>query len=123
MENKIIGYLLIAAGILVIFLTAFSVYNVFVNKAAPINIVSEETLFGLKSGEPSALEALNISPSSLSYFVNLSFHLLFAGFLINVGFRIASLGTMLARPIVVDLQAKGLPKKESQEKNKGKLVV
>jgi len=30
---------------------------------------------------------------------------------------------MLARPIVVDLQAKGLPKKESQEKNKGKLVV
>ena len=116
MENKIIGYLLIAAGILVIFFTAFSVYNVFVNKAAPINIVSEETLFGLKSGEPAALEALNISSSSLSYFVNLSFPLLFAGFLINVGFRIASLGTMLARPIVVDLQAKGLPKKEPQKK-------
>lgn len=118
MENKIIGYILIAVGVLIIFLTAFSVYNVFVNKAGPINVVSEETLFGLKSEGPSALDALNISPSSLSYIANLSFHLLFAGFLINVGFRIASLGTMLARPIVVDLQAKGLPKKEPQEKNK-----
>lgn len=116
MENKIIGYILIAVGILVIFLTASSVYNVFVNKAAPINIVSEETLFGLKSEGPSALDALNISPSSLTYIVNLSFHLLFAGFLINVGFRIASLGTMLARPIVVDLQARGLPKKEPQKR-------
>jgi hypothetical protein len=120
MENKVIGYLLIAVGVLVIFLTAFSVYNVFVNKAAPINIVSQETLFGLKSEGASALDALNISPSSLSYLVNLSFHLLFAGFLINVGFRLGSLGTMLARPIVVDLQAKGLPKKEPQEKTKGK---
>lgn len=122
MENKIIGYLLVAVGVLVIFLTAFSVYNVFVNKTAPINIVSEETLFGQKSDGPSALDALNISPSSLSYLANLSFHLLFAGFLINVGFRLGSLGTMLARPIVVDLQAKGLPKKEPQEKNKGKEI-
>ena len=111
MENKVIGYLLIAVGVLVIFLTAFSVYNVFVNKAAPINIVSQETLFGLKSEGASALDALNITPSSLAYLANLSFHLLFAGFLINVGFKVASLGTMLARPIVVDLQAKGLPKK------------
>ena len=120
MENKIIGYILIAVGVLVIFLTAFSVYNVFVNKAAPINIVSQETLFGLKSEGASALDALNITPSSLAYLANLSFHLLFAGFLINVGFKVASLGTMLARPIVVDLQAKGLPKKEPQEKTKGK---
>ena len=104
--------------ILVIFLTAVSVYNVFVNKAAPIGIVSEESLFGSKSEGPSALEALNLSPSSLTYFVNLSFHLLLAGFLVNVGFRLASLGTMLARPIVVDLQAKGLPKKGPPEKNK-----
>lgn len=118
MENKIIGYILVVVGILVIFLTASNVYNVFVNKAAPINIVSEETLFGPKSEGPSALDALNISPSSLSHIANLTFHLLFAGFLINVGFRLASLGTMLVRPIVVDLQAKGLPKKESQEKNK-----
>jgi len=97
--------------------------NVFVNKTAPINIVSEETLFGSKSEGPSVLDALSLSPSSLVYLVNLSLYLLFAGFLINVGYRIAAVGTMLARPIVVDLQAKGLPKKESQEKNKGKLVV
>ena len=84
---------------------------------------TEETLFDQKSNEPSALDALSLSPSSLAYLVNLSFHLLFAGFLINVGFRIASVGTMLARPIVVDLQAKGLPKKGPQEKNKRELVI
>jgi len=118
MENKIVGYLLVAVGVLIIFLTAFSVYNVFAKNAQPIKIVNEETLFTLKNGESSALDALNVSPSSLSYVFNLSFHLLFAGFLINVGFKLASLGTMLVRPIVVDLQAKGLPKKEPPEKNR-----
>lgn len=107
MENKIVGYLLVVVGVVIISLTALNVFNVISKKAEPISFTKSESFFEEAKGSgTSALSMLNISSKEIIYLINLSLHILLAGFFINVGFRLASLGVMLARPIIVDLQTK-----------------
>ena len=105
MQQKILGYVLLAIGILTILFTAFSVYNVFSGKTPPIQIIKENTLFGPTGGgeSPTILQMSGISEESMVFIINLSFHLIFAGFVLNVAFKIAQIGVGLVRPIVVDL--------------------
>ena len=106
MENKVIGYLLVLVGVVLIIFTAFSVFNVFTKRTEPINIVSEESLFLPQSGDKSTITNLmNIDMKEIAYLSNLTFNILLAGFFLNVGFKISSIGAMLARPIVVDLKS------------------
>lgn len=114
MSEKITGYFLLAAGLVVIILAAFNVYAVFTKQLQPIN------LFALK-GIP-----LNISPylptdairpppatsptelfpaSDLNFISNLTAHYLLMSFMIGVGAKISSLGIQLIRPIEVKLRA------------------
>lgn len=105
MREKVLGYVLLAIGIITILFTAFSVYNVFSGKTPPIQIIKEGTFFvPASSGEsPNILQMSGISENSMSFIINLSFHLIFAGFILNVAFKIAQIGVGLVRPIVVDL--------------------
>lgn len=107
MENKIIGYLLVVIGVFIMFLTAYFVFNVFTKKVNPINVVSESSLFmPTNIDKGSVVGLMNIDMKEIANLANISFSLVLGGFLLNVGFKLASLGVMLARPIVVDIKAK-----------------
>jgi hypothetical protein len=108
MTEKVIGYLLLTLGLLIIAVSTLTIYQVFVNKKAPIQIfnfggvsISASQLVGqnLPSAQNPKIEI--ISKDMLNGPLNLTAELFLMGFLVNVGFRIASLGTQLVRPIKV----------------------
>lgn len=105
MQQKILGYTLLVIGIVIIFFTAFSLYNVFLGKTPPIGVIKEEMLFTSagSGGTPNLLQMSGISGETMTFMLNLIFHLIFSGFILNVAFKIAQIGVGLVRPIVVDL--------------------
>jgi galactitol-specific phosphotransferase system IIC component len=121
MTEKIVGYILIFFGLVVISFAAYSVYRVFTGKSMPyelfnlpgISVDLTEAILGNLPQEQSQL-VLNNSPGMKSEIIkadvlnkpfNLAAHLLFMGFIANVGFKIGLLGAQLARPVNVKLRA------------------
>jgi len=99
-------------------LATFSVYQVFTNKSQPVNIfnlpgisidmsdlvgsdLSPEEIAQLR--EQKSLKTDLISPEIINKPLNLIAHILFMGFILNVGFKVAALGVGLVRPINVKL--------------------
>ena len=118
MGEKVLGYILIALGVIVMLLATFSVYQVFTNKSQPVNIfnlpgisidmsdlvgsdLSSEEMAQLR--EQKSLKTDLISPEIINKPLNLIAHILFMGFILNVGFKVAALGVGLVRPINVKL--------------------
>lgn len=123
MSEKIIGYLLLILGIGIIIYSAISVYRVFTNKAKPVALfnfppISLDLGSSLTASLPPELkQALNQQPlpsqkteifpaEILNSNMNIFAHLILMGFMASIGFKIASLGVMFLRPIVVKLKAK-----------------
>lgn len=120
MREKVIGYSLLTVGILIILYSAFSVYSVFNKKQNPVDVFNlpgiSLDLSGLVGGDLSPEEkalmkeknvntrAELISPEVLNTPLNYTFHILFMGFIASIGFKIANLGTLLIRPIKVNLK-------------------
>lgn len=117
MSEKIIGYILLAVGIMTIIFSGFSVYTVFTKQARPVQLF---TFKGI-SLDASQLLSTNLPPeatqlvkpggtqeiipaSLLNDSSNIFAHLLLMGFIGSVGYKIASLGVQLTRPIVVKLK-------------------
>lgn len=132
MKEKIFGYFLIFTGIVIIFSTVINIYRVFTKQSEPIQIFN----FSGISINPSQLqpdsmadlpdeisknlpdqikmpqETQIIQPELLNNTSNLVAHLVLMGFILNAGYKLASIGTMMARPIVVKLKSQ----EQSQEK-------
>lgn len=120
MTEKIIGYILIAVGLITIALAVNSVYKVFTGKDQPSNIMDLPAITldmsSLIGGDisPAQRETINkqnpnlktelFPAKSLNTPLNLVYHLIFMGFIVTVGFKVASIGTQLARPIKVNLR-------------------
>lgn len=121
MTEKITGYLLLAFGVLLMLVSCWNVYGIFTKRAQPIELfnfkgisIDPSTFMGaelppeqraqLKFASDSKIELA--SPDLLNDTSNLFAHLLLMGFILNVGFKLASLGTMLIRPVVVKLKSK-----------------
>lgn len=120
MSEKILGYLLLLLGLGIIFVSTLSAYRVLTKKEAPIQLFNfsgislkptqmlgsslPPQLLSQIKGSESPIEIL--SPQILNDTSNIFVHLMFMGFFVSVGFKIASLGAMLVRPIVV--KAKGI---------------
>lgn len=122
MSEKMIGYSLLVIGILIICFTGFSVYTVFTKQAEPVQLFnfqgiginvsqivsgslpSEISQFVAKNKEPQTTEI--ISADMLNVSSNFIAHYILMGFLASIGFKLATLGTMLVRPIVVKLKTK-----------------
>lgn len=121
MSEKVTGYLLLFVGIVVIIFSAFSVYSVFTKRSKPIELFS----FSGISLDPSSLlpsdlplEARQLmqqqNTKKVEMFpaemingpINTYAHLFLMGFIASIGFKLAQLGTLLVRPIVVHLKAK-----------------
>ncbi len=125
--NMVIGYGLVAVGVLIMLLSLFQVYRVFTKQAQVVQFFSFQ---GVKIDlgalapqiDTSALDkvrtSLNLPPSTsspsrsvaeteiipaevLNGPANLGVYMLFMGFVLNLGYKIADLGTKLVRPIYV----------------------
>ena len=121
MTEKIIGYLLIAGGILVMIFSSFDVYLIFTKQKEPIKLFSFKGV-GIDTGKllpadlpPELSKQLQtnqlgqnqvelISPDILNDTSNIFAHIILMGFILNLGYKLASLGTKLVRPIQVKLK-------------------
>lgn len=139
MANKIIGYTLLGLGLIIIFASAFSVYQVFTRQAEPVKLFNfpgisfdpakfmpnsanlslpPEVSQYLKQGqieEKTTAGKTELVPADMiNSSSNIFAHLFLMGFLATVGYRLASLGIKLVRPIVVHLKAKEISAYEPQ---------
>lgn len=116
--HKILGWLLFAAGLVLLALSFVSVYQVFTGKVEPYPIFKFQSvtldLSKLSDADNLAKEDLKqelINSEMFNKPMNMGAHLILFGFLASIGFKIASLGIMLVRPINVKL--KGVEDKKS----------
>jgi|SRR3989344_5103403 len=112
MSEKIIGYLLVFVGLVIMGVSSFSVYSVFSGRSKPVNLFNLPGV-GLDLGSFGAPEGMPVGPSTKTELVsadvinqpmNLFGHILLMGFILNLGFRISSLGVQFVRPIKVTLK-------------------
>lgn len=109
-KEKVLGYLLLIAGIAVIAYAGFSVYQVFTNKVVPEELFAfgpiSMDLSKLVENAPTDANLTQelVKSEVLNKPMNLVAHLLLMGFVTTIGFKFASLGTMLIRPIKVNLK-------------------
>lgn len=125
MSERIIGYTLLAAGIIMIIITSFQIFSVFTGSATPIPVfkvepakITQKTttsdvlekiqqgdfseLLNSGSGSIPGLEV--ISPEALYKMLNITVYYFLMMFLLNVGYKIASLGVQMVRPIKVEIK-------------------
>lgn len=108
MVEKIIGYFLIFTGVLVIVLCSFNAISVLTKKSKPISFVDSQFTSSIAptndlKNPVSLNQMLNLDSEALTNIVNIGIHFLLLGFILKAGYHLASLGTMLVRPIVVDI--------------------
>lgn len=120
MSEKIIGYILLFAGVIIILFSGFSVYGVFSKKAKPVQFFTIESvpieipIAGQNVDKEISGGGINLPTEVIQDPLNSFAHLALMMFIGGVGFKIASLGTMLVRPVVVKLKSKESSDKSSK---------
>jgi hypothetical protein len=110
MDHKIVGYLLLLSGIILIGFATFNTYQVFTGQTQSVNLFSSKGIsVDLKQLQPAGETTTNsqlelLSADTFNKAFNLSFHLFLMGFVASTGFKLASLGNQLLRPIDVHLK-------------------
>lgn len=122
MSEKIVGYLFLVLGMIIIGFSAVSAYLVFTKQAYPAKLfnfkgIGFDTSSIISSSLPPEFAQIVpknkastsqeiIPPDVLNDSSNIFAHLMLMGFLASIGYKIASLGTMLIRTLVVKVNAK-----------------
>jgi hypothetical protein len=111
MTEKIVGYIFIAVGVLLILFAGYSVYSVFSGKTSPVelfkfNSISIDVGKNIPELKGQNLQEELITADMINKPLNITTHLLLMGFIASIGYKIAHLGTMLVRPIIVKLKGK-----------------
>ena len=112
MSEKVIGYILLGLGIGAILFSVLNVYQVLTKRIQPIDLFSFESVsldfskLADQADENADLKQELLSSDKLNKPLNITAHLFFMGFVASTGFKIASLGTQLLRPIKVELKEK-----------------
>jgi hypothetical protein len=122
MTEKIIGYLLISTGLIIMVMSGFNVYSVFTKQTKPVQFFSFSGIginpsqlvggqtpvqFQAQAGQAKSVEI--ISPEMINDTSNLFAHVFLMGFIVSLGYKIASLGVKLVRPVVVKLRGVNEP--------------
>ncbi len=123
MTEKIIGYLCLCIGILAICLAGYNGYQVFTGQIQPITAyeIGKTTIgntlpkISLQGSEQSSIASaltpmlqstLNAAiDKSMEKPINITVHILLLGFFASLGQKLATIGTTLVRPIVVQGQS------------------
>lgn len=109
MDSKVLGYVLIAVGVILIAYSGFNVYQVFTKKTQPVQVFNFDGISMSLGGlldvpTKNAPELELLPPEILNQTSNLVAHLFLMGFIVNIGSKIANLGVYLVRPINVTLK-------------------
>lgn len=126
MTEKVLGYLLIVAGLMAIVYAVLNLFSVFSGKSRPVqlfkfsgisldaaqlvpqNLPPEASEFIQE--QPSGSQQAEIIPANvLNQTSNIFAQLLLMGFLASAGQKVASIGTQLVRPINVKLNKTASP--------------
>ena len=118
-----VGYILLTVGIIAIVLAGFSVYQVFTKQAQPVQLFNFEgvslnmgSLMGDGEGMTAEQKVLLekqksqvkpqeiVSSAMINDTSNIAAHMFLMGFVVSIGYRIASLGIQLLRPIKVQMR-------------------
>lgn len=110
-SNKIVGYTLLALGLIIIIFSGFKVYRVFTGAENPYQIFSLSGIsvdLGKAIGQTSDANLTQelLNSDVLNKPLNYAFYIMLMGFISSVGFKIASLGVQLARTLKVTLKEK-----------------
>lgn len=122
MTEKVIGYILLGVGILIIAASFLSVLLVFTKTIEPVSIFETKGVSldfgqfltgslppevqGTLTVEQKAQKSEIISADYLNTASNLAAHIFLAGFFAGIGHKLASIGTNLVRPIVIEAKEK-----------------
>jgi hypothetical protein len=117
MGERITGYTLLVIGFSVMIASLYLVFNVFSGASEPYALfdlheisIDATLLIPAESLNPDVDHNIVLmDKDSLNHVANTIFYLIFMGFAASIGFKIASIGTMLVRTIQVNL-------KEAKEK-------
>ena len=123
MNERTWGYILLASGVIIMTFSVISIFLVFTNRAKPITIVKSP--LSNQAGNPN-MNPANFLPSQTGGLgqsqmpgLSLDFlsspiigdlfssllHYFLMGFLMSFGYKLATLGVMLLRPIKVKLKS------------------
>lgn len=116
MIEKLVGYILIFFGVMAIIFSGLNAFNILTKRSNPIEFVNKDIVSEISpsvnsKNQVSLNQILNVDSKTITLATNIGIHLLLLGFLMRAGFYLASLGTMLVRPIIVDINTKTSIKK------------
>lgn len=121
MPERVTGYILLIVGIILILYACFSVVSVFTGSSQPFNLftfsgisispsqltggaIPSELLSQLTAGPQTTTTPPIISAEMINKPANLFAYLFLMGFLVSVGYKLASLGIQLIRPMVIKVK-------------------
>ncbi len=102
MSEKVLGYILIAVGVMVIIFSLFAGWMVFSGKSSPPQIFNSAGIS--LSLPPIGQKTELLSADLVNRPLNMTLYLLFLGFVASGGAKVASIGAQLVRVIKVDLK-------------------
>jgi hypothetical protein len=117
MSEKLVGYILLSAGILIILGSVLNVYQVFNKQASAVNlfsfpgisidlgkVVASQLPKDVTLPQGAAMQQEIIPAKMLNESANIAAHLFLMGFVASAGYKIASLGVEILRPIQVKVR-------------------
>ena len=135
MQERILGYVLLVMGILTMAFSVYFIYLTISNNITPFKVFQEnetdkpqvETVNKEQLSDPRMIASMQkeiiteVLDSQINKTMNLGTTLVFGYFLMLFGYRIASLGVQLARPIEVKLNTSKPPIESSEKESPTKL--
>lgn len=125
MSEKVIGYILLSGGLLVIVFCGVNVYLVFSGQIPPVQLFSgpgisfdPTSLFGGAASGFVAKPQELVPAETLNKTSNIFAHIFLMGFLASIGYKLAALGVQLVRPIVVKIKEKNASEYEVKSEMK-----
>jgi hypothetical protein len=100
-NEKLIGYVLLAIGLILIFFSIFSMYSVFTGSSPAPSLIKVNDI---KISIPGIGETTIFSGDAISNIINMLLWLILMIFIASGGSRIGSLGVKLLREIKVEIK-------------------
>jgi len=104
-DEKVVGYILLAVGVAMIFFSVYLMFSVFTGASAPPSLFNfSDISFSIPQPGGTSETVQIISGQDLSRMVAMGFWYLLMFFVVYAGGRIASLGVNLIREIRVEVK-------------------
>jgi len=111
-NEKIVGYILLTLGVILLLFSIFEMINVYTGNVSPPNLFNLSDI-SLPSG-PDGTNITLIQGAQLNQLPNLFFWFILMGFVMFAGGKIASLGVSMIKDIKVEVKDPLLTPRETQ---------